>query len=547
MLARWQRARPAGGAAGLFVALALAAGWAWWLLPRGFVRGTSAYWQTDVGDVAEYLSGFNAFFAEPWTRPLLRIASLNAPDGTLATFADIVPMYAVALKLLVPGDRFPFNPFGGWILLCLLLQAVGAWWIVREARLPRSGATIVLTVFVLLMPAFLGRVAGGHVSLSSHWMILFALALYLHGGRSGRPALAAWTLLLFGGFYINLYLFAMIALTFLADVARFATGDGWRRLPGRLLLPPVAIGASLPLTMLPIPHAAVAEGFGFYSMNLLAPVVGGGRVTGWLTGHREWTFTDGQYEGYNYLGAGLLALVGIAIVVRLRHDPWCVRRHAALITMLALASAYAVSDRVRLGQRMVLEWPAPHVLEGVFGTFRASGRFFWPVGYALLVFAVVTSARWLSPRVAAMVLALALVLQLVDVQPISRRAHRMLGRPGSRLLDSARWDAALGPDIRAIHLYPKFGCVRTPAAHPGILAIQRHAAERRLRLNTGHLPRYRPSCDTGPREIRASDRATTAYVFVRGEASSRDLVAQFPIGARLECRELDIAITCRWR
>jgi len=541
-IAAWR----ADGIGGLLIALAIALGWLHWLLPRGFVGGASSYWQTDVEDIAEYQSGFNAFFSEPWAWPLLRITGLNAPDGTLATFVDIVPLYAVVLKLIVPGDRFPFNPFGCWIGLCYLLQAVGAWWLVREARLPRYSALIALTCFLLVMPALLGRAVFGHVSLASQWLIPFALALYLRGGRSGRPALAAWTVLLFGAFYVNLYLFVMIGLVFAADAARFGASLGWRRTLGRLLLPPALILASLPLTMLPIPHAAASEGFGLYSMNLLAPVLGGGGVMGWMTGHHEWTFAGGQYEGYNYLGAGVLSLLGVGIALRLRHDPRFFGRHWMLAAMLMLASLYAASNRVYLGHRLVLEWPVPPSLEWPFGMFRASGRFFWPVGYALVVFAVLTSARWLLPRVAACALALALALQWVDLQPVYGLARPVLERPASRILDSALWDAALGRGVHAIYLHPKFGCGRTSNAHEGILAVQRYAAERRLRLSTGHFPRYRPPCDAGPRQIAASDPTTSAYVFLRGEASAHEFADHFPPGARLQCRELDIAVLCRW-
>lgn len=541
-IAAWR----ADGIAGLLIALALALAWLHWLLPPGFIGGTSPYWQTDVGDTAEHLSGFNAFFSEPWAWPLLRISGLNAPDGTLATFVDIVPLYASLLKLVVPGDRFPFNPFGWWIGLCYLLQAVGAWWLVREARLPRYSALIALIGFSLVTPVLLSRTVFGHESLASQWLILFALALYLRGGRSGRLALAAWTVLLFGAFYVHLYLFVMIGLVFAADAARFGARLGWRRTLGRALLPPALILGSLPLTMWPIPHAAAAEGFGFFSMNLLAPVLGGGRVTGWMTGHHEWTFPGGQYEGYNYLGAGVLSLLGVGVALRLRHDPRFFGRHGMLVAMLTLASLYAVSNRVYLGHRLVLEWSVPPFLEWSFGTFRASGRFFWPVGYALVVFAVLTSARWLRPRVAGCLLALALALQWVDLQPLYGMARPVLERPASRILDSALWDAALGRGVHTIYLHPKFGCGRTPNAHGVILAAQRYAAERRLRLSTGHLPRYRPPCDAGPREIAASDPTTSAYVFPHGEASAHEAADLFPRGARLQCRELDIAVLCRW-
>jgi Family of unknown function (DUF6311) len=536
----------ADGPAGLAVAVALAVVWLGWLLPPGFVGGTSSWWQTDLADTAGYLSGFNAFFSAPWGWPLLRVESLNAPDGTLATYLDVVPLYASLLKLVAPSRWFPFNPFGYWIALCYVLLGVGAWWLIREARLPRYPALITLTCLLLAMPALTARLAYGHVSLMSQWLIVFALALYLRSARRAGPSVSAWSALLVLAFYVNLYIFVMVGLVFVADVARAGSGRSWARALVSLSVPVVLIGASLPLTMLPLPHAAPAEGFGFYSMNLLAPFVGGGRATDWLGGDRQWTFVGGQYEGYNYLGAGGWLVVLIAAAVRLRHDRDCLRRHRMLVAALALATVYALSHRVYLGHRLVLEWPLPSWLGWWTGAFRASGRFFWPLGYALTIAAVITCARWLTPWLAAACFAAALILQGVDLQPAYAIVRPSLERPAARILDSARWDTALGPGIRTLVVEPKYGCGRTAAAPRQIRALQRHAAERRLRLNTGHLDRYAPPCDTAARDIAGSDRRSTAYVFLRGEVAAEEVPRYFPAAARLSCEELDVATVCRW-
>lgn len=542
-LASWR----ADGIAGLALVVVLAALWLHWLLPAGFVRGVSSYWQTDVTDATQYLSGFNTFVAEPWAWPLLKIRALNAPEGTLATFVDVIPLYASGLKLVVSRDGRPFNPFGGWIALDYLLMAVGAWWLLREARLSLYAVLVALTGFLLLMPALNGRVLLGHVSLTSHWLIVFGLALYLRGGRRGRTVLGPWAALVVGAFYVNLYICAMIALVFAADVARFGPLRGWWRTLGAGLVPSALILATLPLTMLPIPHVSRAPegGFGFYAMNVLSPFVDGGRLTEWMTSGRVW-FVQGHYEGYNYLGVGAMLLIGVAFVLRLVHDRGFVGRHWSVVAGCTLVTLFALSNRVYLSDRLILTWPLPPFLEWLVGTFRASGRMFWPVGYALVCFAVITSARWLSPRWAALLLALALGCQWVDLGPLRGLVRSGLRRPADRLVDSARWDATLGPAVRTIYLYPKFGCGRGVHQVRGVLAVQRYAAERRLRLNTGYIARYHPPCDAGPREIATSDPKESVYVFLHDEPVTASSADQFPPGSRLECRDLDVALACRW-
>ncbi|MGH7340795.1 MAG: DUF6311 domain-containing protein, partial [Candidatus Rokuibacteriota bacterium] len=455
------------------------------------------------------------------------------------------PLYASALKLVVPADRFPFNPYGYWVALGYALMAVGAWWILREARVPRYGALVALTGLLLVMPALNGRLMLGHISLTSHWLVVFALALYVRGGRTGRPGLALWTVLLLGAFYINLYIFVMVGLVFVADVARFALSLGWRRTLGGLVLPPAVIVATLPLTMMPIPHVPAAPelGFGYYALNLAAPFVDGGRLTQWLTRDRVW-LVQGHYEGYNYLGAGALLLIGLALVLRARRDPGFFRRHGVLLIGLALASVYALSNRVYLADRFLLEWPLPSSVGWLVGSFRSSGRLFWLVGYALVCFAVLTAARWLGPRAGLTVLTTVLALQWLDLGPLREIVRTELKRPPDRIVEGALWDATLGPDVRMIYLYPKYGCGRGLSPLHGILAVQRYAAERRLRLNTGYIARYHPPCDDAPREIAASDPTHSVYVFVSGEPIAESAAAQFPPRARLHCRELDVVVAC---
>jgi hypothetical protein len=171
---------------------------------------------------------------------------------------------------------------------------------------------------------------------------------------------------------------------------------------------------------------------------------------------------------------------------------------------------------------------------------------FWPVGYALVCFAVLTCARWLSPRLAALVLVLALGGQWLDLGPLRALVRSGLTRPPDRLVDSARWDATLDSAVHEIHVYPKFGCGQGPNRVRGVLAVQRYAAERRLRLNTGYIARYHPACDAVPREIAASDPRESVYVFLHDEPITVAPAAQFPPGSRLQCRDLDVALACRW-
>jgi hypothetical protein len=133
------------------------------------------------------------------------------------------------------------------------------------------------------------------------------------------------------------------------------------------------------------------SGFGLYSMNLLSPV--------WpqrsgLLGPRLPVLdaTGGQYEGYNYLDAGLLVAIGVsgilllraAVARRSRSDLGPTRsllataaegQHRALGFVLLGLTALAVSTRVYAG-RVLLISLRTRPSDQIFGIVQSSGRAF---------------------------------------------------------------------------------------------------------------------------------------------------------------------------
>jgi hypothetical protein len=533
-------ADPAGPAALLLAAL-LALWLAYQVYGGQFMRGLSGFWLSDDSDLAQYISGFNAYVHEPWHWPLLRIESVNWPDGTLATFLDTIPLYALVLKLLRHGPDVRYsNPYVGWIMLCYLLQGAGAWWICREAQLRSWAALAALTVLLATFPALTFRIH--HISLMSQWLLLFAFALYLRGSRLGRLAGGGWTALLIGGFYINIYLFSMLSLLFGADALRHLRNGGWRQALPALLGAPLLLGLSLWLTMLPLAPAGQSSewGFGFYSMNLLSPIAGGD-----LLRFATPMATTGQGEGYNYLGVFLLLFTAGAIRLRQRHDGQFCRRHAVLLWMLALLALYALSNNVYLGAQPLYTLELPEWTRTVTDQLRASGRFFWPVGYAVVIFTVVSVQRHAGRARAAALLALLVGLQWWDLQGHHRSARNDVDAPQSSRVEAALWDAFLGPQVDTLMVYPPFGC-GTSAGTQTILPTMRYAVKRQLKMSTGYVARLKKPCDNYAREIGAAQAPGTAFVFIKQDfpslASVRQLLGEPPQSA---CVDANFAYLCK--
>lgn len=529
------------GAAGLAAALLLSLGFGAWLFTLPFLAGDTAFWQQQNSDITQYVAGFNAFIHEPWRWPLLRIESLNWPTGTLATFVDTVPLYALILKLFAHGPDTPFwNPYGYWIALCYALQGVGAWWICREAGLRSWPALLVMALLLAAFPALSFRIH--HTSLMSQWLLLFALACYLRSTRLGRFAWGAWMALIPLAFYINIYLFSMLSALYAADVLRHLRHGQWRRTLAFAAATYGLLFASMAITMLPLgPSSGLAEwGFGFYSMNLLAPLSGGR-----LLAFAHPVAHGGQGEGFNYLGVFLIAAAAWALYLRLKADRGFVARHGWLCAAALLLVLYALSVSIYLGDKQLLQLPLPPFLEGITGHFRVSGRFFWPVGYLVVVVTVICIARYAPRRLGAPLLVLLALLQLWDLHPhhMSMRQSTQLG--DNRRLDETAWKAFMGPSVDRLYFYPAFRCEKNPA-NDTILPAMLFAAKNNLDITTAYIARARRPCEGVAEEIAAADAQRSAFAFVRGEYPDLAAVQQLLGGAHAaRCVEADFAWLCK--
>lgn len=533
------------GVGGLMVAIAIALIYLITGFPPGFVRGLGSFWQMQTQDITVYVAGFMAFFQEPWHWPLLRIESVNWPEGTLATFVDAIPLYALLLKLLIPASAGPFNPYGYWIGLCLVLQAVGGWWSLREARVNSWPALLALTCLLLTMPILQHRL--GHVSLFSQWILVFAIALTLRSERLGRSN-AGWCTLLVCALYINIYLTAMAALLYAADLWRHRGKPDVRQWALWPLLTLGLAASTMPLLMWPMPghHMALDGGFGLYSMNILSP----------LSGSIFFSFTSPvvneaqAVEGYNYLGIGVILLLGWLWMTRrhfaqLPNPPAPILSHSnAFMIAMALATFYALSNKITLGSVQLLEWVEPEIAKGITGQFRASGRFFWVVVYVATIFGIVATARRLQGWPLVTLLAVVTSLQVTDRLQGVRALKGLTASPNSILLNEPHWQQALGDSTETIYFYPKMRCAKNSSFYDTLLPVMRYAAERRINISTGYIARYAPDCSAMQEEARSSDPTHSAYVFVSSEYDAEAISGWLPKGHNLQCRSVDFATVC---
>ena len=544
---------PSTGAVGWLIALVLTALYIGWLFPADFIGGAHAYWSAQNQDITQYLAGFETYLREPWHWPLWRIESLNWPFGTLTTFVDAIPLYAAVLKALAPQNWSNPNPFGYWIALCLLLQATGAWWVLREAQIRSWMALLTLTIILISFPAWLYRM--GHISLLSHWLIVFAFALILRGERAKHFPAWSWTALLICALFINIYLFCMVALLCAAPALHRALikplGPFLIWLAATVVLTGVCIWAC----MWPLPAATgqVDFGFGVYSLNLLSPFVGGQ----WFSQIPNAFSAEQHFEGFNYLGFGLMLLIALAACVKIVQLVLrCARLNVSatismlastnifLLALLLLMTLYAFSNQLYWGTHLISQWNVPIWAQKITGQLRASGRFFWPVGYALAIYSVIVIARTFGTRNRVLIFGAAIALQAFDLRPYFAQLQNITPGANPIVIDFDQWQKRLPSQAKTLYFFPKMKCAQHSQAIDTLLPVMRLVSQTQRQLNTGYLARYNPACGLEQDEIAQSKAAQSAYIFVRAEYSAGTIKSFFPASWVVQCTSQDFAQIC---
>jgi len=458
--------------------------------------------------------------------PITYTAALGYPIGDSIARADAIPLVALILRpfsSLLPNS---FQYLGLFAVLALILQL---WFGVRLVRFLAPQSPVLAWVgglFFLFAPPFTYRF-GGHFTLTSQWLILAALLLYCRG-ISDEFSLRRFTLqcvLLMGvALGLNPYLaFMVLGILAASCVAAALT---------HRVAPAVTIGmlASVLLAFAAFSFAfglsgggqqdLTAQGYRYLSMNLLAPINPDENHSPILPPLPRFA---GQYEGYNYLGAGILALlaaIGIALIVRRARIG---RRDLVTWGPLAICGAcltlLALTTLVTAGRTVLIDLDPSQRLTPWLSVLRSSGRLFWVPWYALTLLAIVWTIRHLRPRYGTLVLIAALALQVFDTRSLMGKVRIRPGAlsvPGR--LASPVW-SDLGRDHRHLAIEPPWQCRGdTPGRMDGYRIFGLLAAEDGLTINSYYAGRYLQNsltyhCHTAIDQLlRDGLAAHTAYV-----------------------------------
>ncbi|WP_375398338.1 DUF6311 domain-containing protein [uncultured Sphingomonas sp.] len=404
-----------------------------WLLD-GSDRG-----QTAIG-LAAYLRGGS------W--PALHNPLLLAPEGLPLSLTDSNPLLGLLCRPLgLPAD---WQVIGWWLLVCVVLQVAFANALLRR-HVADPLALFLGTALVSFSPTLIARY--GHVNLCAHWTILWALWIFVDETRAKQPA---WWMAVIGvSLLIHPYLAVMTGAIWASAVIRLII---LHRDRSSIMIAAGAVAASV---------LAIAWWLGLIGQSLVSSGTYGRfgiALDGlWNPGNPDYSAllpgvaaSPAQgFEGFNYLGAGMLVLVALAVIALLFG-----RGRSAGLSLTWLIPAFGAFALIAIGPHLIWRGqviasiPVAAGLRDALDPVRAAGRLFWPVGYVIALTAVVIVAR--LPR-GALMIGGALALQVIDLAPMLAAVRATSARADDHRLylrtRDPRWQSIIDR-ASAIEFYP---------------------------------------------------------------------------------------------
>ena len=457
-----------------------------WLLP---------FWHTAIDSAAHYL-GWEYFRSAPILQwPLGRTPGLGPGSGASISMTDSIPLMAFLFKPFTHWYDGTFQYFGIWSLTCFVLQAVSSWkllgiWI--RGQFARGLGCC----FFVITPAYLDRLTF-QLGMSSHWLILFALYLFFKKDFSFKH----WIILGVISTLVQPYLAIMVSAVFLGSLI------GNQHFFRRLLMYLAAIGFAAyqaGLFVFGFSNAG-SDGFGTYSANALSLVDPGfvafDRLP-WSTLVPNTWENGGQYEGFAFLGSGVLILAVLVMVKRLVatrnvEEVWpCLivlpaianfafRQNAMSVLLLLTSvlvsisamqllpyfqsnrfkaikifciatsfSLFALSNIILVGDYSLLDFEVPRFVLDLVAIARTSGRFIWLPMYLVMTVVLVSVARQFPRRLGSLLLVAMLVFQVNESSKATQFLSDSFTRPGPEdYLPSKTWDF-LGSRYKSVEFVP---------------------------------------------------------------------------------------------
>ena len=162
----------------------------------------------------------------------------------------------------------------------------------------------------------------------------------------------------------------------------------------------------------------IASGYGEYKLNLLSAFDPGSNFNTWSYILPDIKLTTlEQAEGFNYFGLGSLIIILLSIVIYIvsKSKFSYLKKKFIFIIASIFFTIIALSNKISFGNVEILNIELNKYILAGLSIFRASGRFFWPVYYLILIFSLVFLYKNISKKKYVILIFTCLLVQIIDI------------------------------------------------------------------------------------------------------------------------------------
>ena len=175
----------------------------------------------------------------------------------------------------------------------------------------------------------------------------------------------------------------------------------------------------------------IASGYGEYKLNLLSAFDPGSNFNTWsyiLPDIKLRTLE--QAEGFNYFGLGSLIIILLSIVIYIvsKSKFYYIKKNFIFIIASIFFTIIALSNKISFGNVEILNIELNKYILAGLSIFRASGRFFWPVYYLILIFSLVFLFKNISKRKYVTLILTCLLVQVIDISGAIKNYSKIINK-----------------------------------------------------------------------------------------------------------------------
>jgi hypothetical protein len=434
-----------------------------------YINGDAVRFLWPEGDNQAYATAQKLFAYGHSTFPIFNSDLFIRDAQQSLVYSDFIPIFALIFKIINRIFSSDLNHLVFWTLLIFPFQSLSFSFLLYSLKIEKLEIVLLGSIFSILIPIFLYRV--GHLPLLGQFLIILSLAFYFLP-RIRNPNLLKekvlnfyWTLLIFISLWTNLYIAFMVLVIYAAHLGDLfiklrtdkAAFDYIKKHYVYILLPFLIIFPSLWVAGFLLPYQTGYD-YGFHSMNILSPFYPS--ASSLFRGFDGiYDPTGGQYEGYNYLGGGLIFLIIVNYRLVRKNDIANLNVYLGLIFGLLFLLFFSLTSKIYFGHIQLTNFHYPKF----FGIFRSSGRMFWPISYLLLAISIYSITKRTSRFIGFLLIFLALAIQFLDTKNLLQGFYdsghqKLINNINNHKVNYNKLDI-LAAHYDGIYITPDFHCL----------------------------------------------------------------------------------------